>query len=116
MMCYAPYLSNLAHCSHEKADTHLFTHAADAADAVRKECRNLCVKTVDNNVVVLAILPLRRLTLMSCGWLLECEQIYDTYIYEVVTNMDPGICATLPMFHDCTGCDTVSAFCGRGKR
>ena len=30
--------------------------------------------------------------------------------------MDPGICTTLPMFHDFTGCDTVSAFCGRGKK
>ena len=37
-------------------------------------------------------------------------------IHEVVANMDPRICATLPMFHVFTGCDTVSAFCGRGKK
>ena len=30
--------------------------------------------------------------------------------------MDPRICATLPVFHALTGCDTVSAFSGRGKK
>ena len=37
-------------------------------------------------------------------------------IHEVVANMDPRICATLLMFHAFTGCDTVSAFCGKGKK
>ena len=37
-------------------------------------------------------------------------------IHEVVANMDPRICANLPMFHAFTGCDTVSVFCGRGKK
>ena len=37
-------------------------------------------------------------------------------IYEVATNMNSRICATLPMFHAFIGCDMVSAFCGRGKR
>ena len=30
--------------------------------------------------------------------------------------MDPRICATLLMFHAFTRCDTVSAFCSRGKK
>ena len=34
-------------------------------------------------------------------------------IHEVVTNMNPRICATLPMFHAILGlCNMVSAFCG----
>ena len=37
-------------------------------------------------------------------------------LHEVVVNMDPRICATLPTFHAFTGCDTVSLFCGRGKK
>ena len=36
-------------------------------------------------------------------------------IHEVVGDMDPWICAVLPVFHALTGCDTVSAFGGRGK-
>ena len=34
----------------------------------------------------------------------------------LLTNMDPRICGTIPMFQAFTGCDTVSAFCGRGKK
>ena len=30
--------------------------------------------------------------------------------------MDPKTCAVLPVFHAFTGCDTVSAFGGRGKK
>ena len=44
---------------------------------------------------------------------------FDTWIvpiHEVVASMDPRICATLPIFHALTGCETVSAFCGRGKK
>ena len=42
-------LSNLVPCSHEEADTRLFHHAADA---VRKGCRKLCVRTVHTDIVV----------------------------------------------------------------
>jgi len=31
-------------------------------------------------------------------------------------NMDPRVCTILPMFHAFTGCNTVSTFCGRGKK
>ena len=34
-------------------------------------------------------------------------------VHDVVAGMDPRICATLPVFHALTGCDTVSAFSGR---
>ena len=35
---------------------------------------------------------------------------------ELLLSMDPRICATLPMFHAFTGCNTDSAFCGRGEK
>ena len=37
-------------------------------------------------------------------------------IHEVAAEMNQQVCATLPIFHAFTGCDTVSAFCGRGKK
>jgi len=37
-------------------------------------------------------------------------------IHEVVATMDPKVCATLHVFHAFTGCDTTSAFVGRGKK
>ena len=55
---------------------------------------------------------------MSCGYIAFGTGSNFRYIpiHEVVASMDPRICATLPMFHAFTGCDTVSAFCGRGKK
>ena len=37
-------------------------------------------------------------------------------IHEVVANVDARICAILLSFHSFTGCNTVSAFCGTGKK
>ena len=37
-------------------------------------------------------------------------------VHEVAAEMNQRICTTLPVFHALTGCDTVSAFCGRGKK
>ena len=39
-------------CSHEEADTRLLVHTAGA---VNRGCRKVCVRTVDTDVVVLAI-------------------------------------------------------------
>jgi len=46
---------------------------------------------------------------------LELDLIFFRYI-PIHVNMDPRVCTTLPMFHAFTGCDTVSKFCGRGKK
>ena len=35
---------------------------------------------------------------------------------KVAAEMNQQVCATLPIFHALTGCDTVSAFCGRSKK
>ena len=106
--------SNLAPCSHEEADTRLFLHVSDA---VRKGCRKVCVRTVDTDVIVIAIAMYRRINLDEL-WISFGTKSNFRYIpiHEVVADMDHHICTTLPMFHAFTGCDTVSSFCGRGKK
>ena len=37
-------------------------------------------------------------------------------VHDMVAEMDQQVCATLPVFHALTGCDTVSCFGGRGKK
>lgn len=37
-------------------------------------------------------------------------------IHHMDAMMDPRVCATLSIFHGLTGCDTASAFRGRGKK
>ena len=109
-----PDLSNLVPCSHEEADTHLFLHVADA---VRKGCRKVSVQTVETDVIVIAIAMFRKINLNEL-WLSFGTGSSLRYIpvHEVVAEMEHWICATLPMFHALTGCDTVSSFCGRGKK
>ena len=102
-------VSSMAPCSHEEADTRLFVHVADA---VRKG-----VRTVDTDVVVLAIAMFNQIGADEL-WLAFGTQSNFWYIpvHDVVAGMDPRICATLPIFHALRGCDTVSAFSGRGKK
>ena len=51
---------------------------------------------------------------MSYGLLLESGQDFDIYL--MVDALTPMKCLTLPVFHTFTGCDTMSAFAGRGKK
>ena len=47
---YAEDLQFISHCNHEEADTRIFVHAKDAS---MKGYRNVLVRTVDTDVVVL---------------------------------------------------------------
>ena len=107
-------VSSMAPCSHEEADTRLFVHVADA---VRKGFQKVMVRTVDTDVVVLAIAMFNQIGADEL-WLAFGTRSNFRYIpvHDVVAGMDPRICATLPVFHALTGCDTVSAFSGRGKK
>ncbi len=54
-------------------------------------------------------------------WCCNChvppdQPCWHSVLREVVGDMDPTTCAALPVFHAFTGCDTVSAFGGRGKK
>ena len=81
------------------------------ADAVRKGFQKVMVRTV------LAIAMFNQIGADEL-WLAFGTRSNFRYIpvHDVVAGMDPRICATLPVFHALTGCDTVSAFSGRGKK
>ena len=105
-------LTNLSPCLHEEADTHLLLHAADA---VKKGHRKLCVRTVDTDVVVIAIAMFNQINPDEL-WLAfgVGSNFHYIPVHEVVSGMDPSV--VLPVFHAFTGCDTVSSFGGRGKK
>ena len=107
-------MANLAPCSHEEADTRLFLHAAHA---VQKGYRKLCIRTGDTDVVVLAIAMFSQINPDEL-WLVFGTGSNFCYIaiHSVVGGMDPRTCIALPVFHAFTGCDTISAFGGRGKK
>ncbi|KAK1891628.1 Protein U3 [Dissostichus eleginoides] len=73
-------------CNHEEADTRIMIHLLDALEHGSYTC---LVCTVDTDVVVILIGKFHALLTKSTA---------------------------LPVFHCCTGCDTTSAFCGKGKK
>lgn len=107
-------LACLAPCSHEEADTRLLLHVADA---VQKGCKKVTIRTVDTDVVVLAVASFNKIAPDEL-WVAFGSGSSFRYIavHQMVATMNPTQCLTLPVFHAFTGCDTVSAFAGRGKR
>ena len=107
-------LTGLVPCSHEEADTRLFLHVADA---VKKGYRKLLVRTVDTDVVVVAIATLNRTKpddlSVAFG---TCGHFRFIPTHEVAAAVGPRKSTTLPLFHALTGCDTVSSFAGIGKK
>ena len=107
-------VSALAPCSHEEADTRIMLHAIDATN---KGFRGIMIRTVDTDVLVLAV--------SNCALLNEAELwiAFGTgkhlrYIptHDIAASLGEAKARALPMFHAFTGCDTVSSFAGRGKK
>lgn len=109
-----PDKTMLSPCSHEEADTRLILHAADAA---RNGIKRVLIKTVDTDVVVLAVAHRQRI---SCDelWIAFGTGKHFRYIaaHEIADNLGPEKATALPVFHAITGCDTTSAFAGKGKK
>ena len=107
-------LTNLVPCSHEEADTRLLLHVADA---VQKGLRKVCIRTVDTDVVVLAIAMFERINPEEY-WIAFGTKSNFHYIpvHSIAAAMDSRACAVFHVFHAFTGCDTTSALAGRGRK
>ena len=107
-------LTNLAPCSQEEGDTRLLLHVSDA---VQKGCKKIAIRTVDTDVVVLAMATFDQI---------QPDELWVSFgtgsnfryiaVHELVATLSPRQCLSLPVFHAITGCDTVSAFAGRGEK
>ena len=106
--------SSLCPCNHEEADTRIFVHVADA---VKSGITKILIKTVDTDVVVLAISVVHQLNLNEL-WVALGVSSSLRYIpaHEIANSLGPQKSRSLPVFHTYSGCDTVSAFHGKGKK
>ena len=97
---------------HTRKQTHVFFYMQEMLYAKNIE-NYIC--TVDTDVVVLAIAMIYQINPDEL-WLAFGTKAHFRYIpiHEVINEMDPIVCKTLPAFHAFTECDTVSAFGGRG--
>ena len=86
---------------------------------VSKGYRSVCVGTVDNDLLLLAIYIYQKLkTCMDELWLTFGTKNNFSYIpaHEISKSLGPEKTDILPLFHAFTGCDAVSSFHGKGKK
>ena len=104
---------HVAPCNQEEADTRLFLHAMEAA---REGLSKLMVKTVDTDVVVIAISVYRRLGVEEL-WVEFGAGMHHRFIpvHEIASTLGEDRCRALPGFHSFTGCDQVSSFAYKSK-
>lgn len=105
-------VSSLSPCSHEEADTRIFVHAVDAAVHGHM---NILIRTVDTDVLVLAVSIFQTMGIEEL-WLEFGSGKHRRYISAGAISTALGTKAkALSFFHAFTGCDTVSCFVGHGK-
>ena len=107
-------VSRLTPCAHEEADTRTILHLEDA---VTEGFNKISIRTVDTDVVVLAVAAAQRHGNTEI-WIAFGTGKSFRFLpaHEMARVLGPDRCTALPMFHAFTGCDTVSFFGGRGKR
>ena len=98
-------------CNHEEADTRVFVHARHAEEASSATI----LASEDTDVFVIS-LPL--VHTFSCPTFMKSgTRNRERYVHvqKVASAVGHGTCCALPGMHSFTGCDSVSAFSGKGK-
>ena len=108
-------LHTLAPCSHEEADSRMLLHVSHAAQHGHHQ---MLIRTVDTDVVVLALFAISQLPAGCELWLSFGTGKSFRYLaaHQIAACLGPEMSCALPMFHALTGCDTVSSFAGHGKK
>lgn len=102
-------------CSHEEADTRMFVHVKDAMNCGFK---SVMIRTVDTDVVVLAVAHFQDLPNIEQLWIAFGTGKDFRYIpiHEIASTLGPQMAKGLLFFHAFTGCDVTSYFANHGKK
>lgn len=109
-------LEGLDKCSHEEADSRIFVHAKYA---VLQGSKTVMVKANDTDIVVIAISTfpiLQSLGLVEL-WVAfgQGQNLRWISVHDLCQFLGQEKSTGMSFFHAFTGCDTVSAFRGKGK-
>ena len=101
-------------CSHEEVDTRPLLHCSYAA---RNGAKKVAIRTVDTDVVVLALAFFAQLGREEL-WINFGVGKYVRVIaaHNIASSLGVDKSRALPVFHAITGCDTTSCFSHRGKK
>ncbi|KAK3097011.1 hypothetical protein FSP39_005574 [Pinctada imbricata] len=107
-------VEHLSPCSHEEADTRILLHMADAS---RKGFSKVAIRTVDTDVLVLAIAAFHQLSITEI-WLIFGTGLNLRFIpvHDIAQELGEEKSSCIHVFHALTGCDQTSFFSGRGKK
>ena len=107
-------LNNLMPCDIEEADERIFLHVKHIA----QEYHKILIKTVDSDVVVIALSVFHRVLGISELWIEfgTGRNIRYIPIHQVASDIGLVKCQALLFFHAFSGCDTTSGFAGKGKK
>ena len=101
-------VSGLTPCSHEEADTHILLHIEDA---VLHGNTRVSIRTVDTDVIVLAVASAQSFNLSELWIAFSTGKTFRFLAcHETDRALGSHRCIALPLFHAFTGCDTVSFF------
>lgn len=103
-----PDLTSLTPCNHEEADSRILKHGH----------HSIVIRTVDTNVVVLAVSVVQELQPEVELWVAFGTRQRFRYLaaHEIAARLGRDKACALPMFHALTGCNTVSSFVRHGKK
>ena len=105
---------DIAPCSQEEADTRVFLHIKDIATQGAEKVK---LKTVDTDVIVIAMAMFPRLNLEEL-WIEFGSGKNKSYypIHQLYHHYGRDKCQALLFFHSFTGCDQVSYFNSAKKK
>jgi hypothetical protein len=107
-------LESLMPCNIEEADERMFVHVQHAAELYPR----VLIKTVDSDVVVIAIGAFNRINNLLELWIEFGVGKHLKYIpiHEIANSLGPQTSTAFLFFHAFSGCDTTSSFKGKGKK
>ena len=110
--------SDMPKCNHEEADTRIVVHVLHALEHGTKSVQ---VRTVDTDVVAILVGAFHDLAVtepLTDIWVaFGMSKNFRFYsINSICASLGENKSRSLPVFHAFSGCDTTSAFKGKGKR
>ena len=105
----------LSPCSPDGADSRMLLHVTHAAQLGH---HHILIRTVDTDVVVLAVFAITYLPAGCELWLAfgTGKSVRYMAANQIAVSLGPEMSCALPIFHALTYCDTVSSFAGHGKK
>ena len=105
----------LSPCNHEEADTRLFFHVNDI---VHNGLKRVTIVCTDTDVVGISLNAFCDMSITELWWF-EFGSDKNCRWLPIHTNAEQlgeETCRALPFWHAFAGCDTGSAFAGKGKK